>query len=170
MNDFDPNLNIEYPKIMISKKDIKLAYKLLDIYSGNISELTQIQMYSYQSIYLNKYTDLSNILNSISKIETKHLKILGILISKLGLIPYFVTYKDNCAIPWNSDYVNFTTDYRSMLINNINSEVEAIKLYNEIIKDTDDTYIINIIQRIIKDEEKHIEIFNKLLKQYDEDI
>ena len=102
-------------------------------------------------------------------VEMRHLRILGILIEKLGLVPYYVTYNNNNAIPWNSDYVNFTTDYRSMLVSNIDSEIEAIKYYNKIINETHDENIIQIFKRIIMDEERHVHIFKELLKQYDED-
>lgn len=165
---FNPALEIPYPKIEISKKDTAFAYKLLNVYAGNISELTAISQYSFQSFYLNKYKDLSNILMGISEVEMHHLKILADLICALGLIPYYVTY--NCsyeAMPWNADYVDYTTDYRNMLLVNINSEVSAIKDYNKLIYETNDPNIKEILKRIIMDEERHIEIFSELLKQYD---
>lgn len=169
MNDFNPKLNIPYPKIMVNKKDQFLAYKILESYAGEISEFTATSLYSFQSFYLNKYNDLSKIIESIAEVEMNHLKILALLIEKLGLIPYYVTYKDGVAVPWNSDYVDFTTDYRNMLLTNIDSEIRAIKNYNIIINSTNDENIIKIIKRIIMDEERHIEIFTELLKQYDED-
>ena len=169
MNDiFNPIVNMEYPDIRISNKDPKFAYKLLQVYSGNISELTAITQYSFQSFYLNKYKDLSNILEQISKVEMNHLKILAKLILELGLIPYYVTYGcGNMPNVWNSDYVDYTLDYRDMLLSNINSEVVAIRDYNKLINETNDPNIRNILNRIILDEERHLEIFNALLKQYD---
>ena len=165
---FNPTLEIPYPKIEISKKDTAFGYKLLNVYAGRVSELSAINQYSFQSFYLNKYKDLSNILMEISEVEMHHLKILADLICALGLIPYYVTY--NCsyeAIPWNADYVDYTTDYRNMLLSNINSEVTAIKDYNKLIYETNDPNIKEILNRIIMDEERHIEIFSELLKQYD---
>jgi len=165
---FNPTLEIPYPKIEISNKDIDLGYKLLNVYAGRVSELSAINQYSFQSFYLNKYKDLSNILMEISEVEMHHLKILADLICALGLIPYYVTY--NCsyeAIPWNADYVDYTTDYRNMLLSNINSEVTAIKDYNKLIYETNDPNIKDILKRIIMDEERHIEIFSELLRQYD---
>lgn len=169
MNEFNPILDIPYPKIIVNKKDPNLAYKIMNTYAGIISELSQISQYTFQSFYLNSYKDLSKILESIAMVEMKHLKILGILINKLGLVPYYVKYNNNKAIPWNSDYVNFTTDYRTMLINNIESEENTIRDYNKLISDTDDANIIQIFNRIIMDEERHIKIFKELLRQYDED-
>lgn len=165
---FNPTLEIPYPKIEISKKDTAFGYKLLNVYAGRVSELSAINQYSFQSFYLNKYKDLSNILMEISEVEMHHLKILADLICALGLIPYYVTY--NCsykAIPWNADFVDYTTDYRSMLLSNINSEVTAIKDYNRLINETNDPNVKDILNRIIMDEERHLEIFSELLRQYD---
>lgn len=165
---FNPILNIPYPKIEISKKDPVFAYKLLYTYSGNISEFTAVTQYSFQSFYLKDYKDLSRILEHIAEVEMKHLKILAELILTLGLTPYYVTYGcGNEAIPWNSDFIDYTTDYRNMLLSNINSEVAAIKDYNRLINETNDPNIKDILNRIIIDEEKHIEIFSELLRQYD---
>ena len=169
MNDeLNPNINIPYPEINISQKDPIFAYKLLKTYAGNISELTAVSQYSFQSFYLNEYKDLSNLLEQISKTEMYHLKILGILILKLGLNPYFVTYCSfNNPKLWNSDFVDYTTDYRDMLLSNINSEINAVRDYNKLISETNDCNIKEILNRIILDEERHIQIFNELLRQYD---
>jgi len=167
--DFDPIINLPYPKVEVQKKDPNLAYHILKLYAGNLSELTAVNQYSFQGIYLNDYKDLSKILENISIVEMRHLKILGELIEKLGLIPYYATYNNNKPIPWNSDYVNFTINYREMLVSDINGENDAIKEYKKIINMTDDSNIKAIINRIILDEERHIEILKKLLSQYDND-
>jgi len=141
---------------------------LLNVYAGNISELTATSQYSFQSFYLNEYKDLSNLIEQIAMVEMYHLKILAKLILLLGLTPYYVTYDcRNTPIPWNSDNIDYTVDYRDMLLSNINSEIIAIRDYNKLIKETNDPNIKNILRRIIMDEERHMEIFNELLKEYD---
>lgn len=166
-SEFNPKINLPYPKINIKNKDINLAYKIFDLYAGEISEFSAASQYSFQSIYLSEYNELSKILEEISIVEMHHVELLGNLIKKLGLIPYYITYKNNIPIPWNSDYINFTTNYREMLTNNIKREHKAIDNYNKIIKMTSNESIISLIRRIILDEEKHIEILSKLLNQYD---
>lgn len=166
--DLNPIVNEVYPKIEVTRKDPTLAYKLLNVYAGEISELTATTKYSFQSFYLHEYNDLSNLLEQIAEVEMKHLKILALLISKLGLIPYYVTYGcGNNTNPWNADNIDYTIDYRDMLLSNINSEFTAIRNYNKLINETNDANIKNILRRIIMDEERHVEIFNELLRQYD---
>ena len=97
----------------------------------------------------------------------KHLRILGELIKALGLNPYFISYNNKDVIPWNSNCVNFTLNYRNMLVSNINGENKAIENYKQFLTETDDENIKKIIDRIILDEQKHVEIFSKLLMQYD---
>ncbi len=165
---FKVALNIPYPKIEISSKDPNFAYKIFNVYAGKVSELSAITQYSFQSFYLKNYSELSKILEQIAEVEMRHLKILGELIKELGLTPYYVTYCcGNRANPWNADFIDFTTDYRSMLLSNINSEVIAIKDYNNLISYTNDPNIKEIIKRIIIDEEHHLKIFTELLRQYD---
>ncbi|MBQ7140021.1 MAG: manganese catalase family protein [Bacilli bacterium] len=168
-NNLNPKVNLPYPKIIVNKKDPNLAYKLFELYAGNVSELTDINQYSFQSIYLCDYVDLSNILKTISITEMEHLRILGELIKALGLNPYFISYDNNKPIPWNSDYVNFTINYREMLVNNIKIENESIEQYNKLLSEINDENIRKVIERIILDERKHVEIFSKLLMQYDSD-
>lgn len=164
----NPIVDIAYPEIKVMEKDLPFAYKLLDAYAGNVSEFSAVGQYSFQSIYLSEYKDLSKILKNISIVEMKHIEILGELIKELGLIPYYVIYKNQKAIPWNSDYINFTTNYRDMLVSNINKENESINNYNKLISETNDQNIKNILNRIILDEKRHIEVLTKLLNQYDE--
>lgn len=167
-NSLNPKVNLPYPKIDVNRKDPYFAYKLFELYAGNVSELTDINQYSFQSIYLNDYVDLSNILRTISITEMEHFRILGNLIKALGLNPYFISYdKNNNPISWNSDYVDYTLNYRNMLVSNIRKENKAIENYNHILTETNDENIKNIIERIIMDEKKHVEIFSKLLVQYD---
>ena len=169
-NILNPKVNLPYPEIKVNRKNPILAYKIFNLYAGNVSELTDINQYSFQSIYLNEYIDLSNILKTISITEMEHLRILGNLIKALGLNPYFISYdKNNNPVPWNSDYVNFTINYRDMLVNNIKNENQAIEQYTIFLNEINDENIRKIIERIILDERRHVEIFSKLLMQYDSD-
>lgn len=168
-NKLNPIVDIPYPKIDIKEKDPKFAYKIFKLYAGEVSEFTAVSQYSYQSIYLNEYKELSKILEDIAITEMRHLKILGELIKVLGLNPYYVTYNDNRPIPWDADNVNFTINYREMLVSDIEKEKLAINDYNKLASETNIQNIKDIINRIIMDEKRHIEVLSILLKQYDEE-
>ena len=89
-----------------------------------------------------------------------HLDLLGDLIKKLGGIPYYIN-KDKCT--WNGENVkyHFSTIYE-MLTYNIKSEKKAIEDYREAIKYTQNKSIKELLERIILDEQTHLEIFNRL--------
>ena len=165
----NPIVDKPYPEINVFEKNPAFAYKLLEVYAGEVSEFSAVGQYSFQSIFLNEYKELSKILEDISITEMRHVEILGKLIKALGLIPYYVVYENQRAIPWNSDYINFTTNYRDMLVSNIEKEKISINKYSQLISETNDQNIKSILNRIILDEKKHIEVLSRLLNQYDED-
>ena len=91
----------------------------------------------------------------------KHLEMIGGLIKRLGRKPYFIN-KEGSA--WNSESnlkYHFNSIY-DMLTFNIESEKKAIEEYREVIKYTQNKSIKDLIERIILDEQTHLEIFNRL--------
>ncbi len=89
--------------------------------------------------------------------EMHHLKILGELLSALGFIPYYMGSRNN---KWCSDRVKYRfNSVEEMMKYNIQLEKMAIKEYERLIENTEDTCIKEILSRIIKDEENHIRIF-----------
>ena len=139
---------------------MKYANLLYDSFAGEKGELTTITQYIYEHIELKRYDSFSKILLSIAIEEMHHLDLLGSLIKKLGGAPYYIN-KEKCA--WNTENVkyHFSSIYE-MLTYNIESEKAAIKGYRESIKNTQNKSIKDLIERIILDEQTHLEIFNRL--------
>lgn len=155
-----------YPKIKVQKRNSDIAKLLMHSYAGEISEETAIHQYLYQSILLEgKYEEISKILLEISKTEMHHLKILGLLIKKLGVYPFFLDPMVGCYEFWNSEFVCYDHDLSYILRANIASETKAIEAYSEIVYVIDDKYVKEILKRIIMDEQLHLEIFESLLEQ-----
>lgn len=89
-----------------------------------------------------------------------HLDLIGDLIKKLGKTPYFMD-KKQCM--WNAQNVKYHfNNIYDMLIFNIESEKKAILEYKEAIKYTQNKSIKDLLERIILDEQTHLEIFNRL--------
>lgn len=154
-----------YPEIKVEKENIEYAKLLLNSYSGRSSETSAIFQYSYQSIMLDdKYGE---IIKNISMVEMKHLKILGETIKLLGIDPMFIYPNniDNGFKYWNSSYINYTSNFNDMIKSNIEDEENAIDNYNDIINQIEDNYVINILKRLILDEEIHLKIFKDILNE-----
>ena len=161
-------VNKPYPKVEVEKENKEYAYLLLEDYAGVISEDTAIHQYSYQHFdQFNIDTEFSEALSRIAMTEMKHLNLLGKTIKLLGVDPkfIFVEKNENCPKYWKSNFVNYTTNLKAMLIDDIKIEKEAIKAYQKHIQMIDDRYIKQLLERIIEDEEQHIKCFNELLER-----
>lgn len=135
---------------------------LYNDFSGQDGELTAITQYIYEHIELNNRPDISNILLKIAIEEMKHIKILGEIIKKLGGKPIYVNSEKEY---WTSENVKYNfCNLDEMLEHNIKSEEIAIKGYKRAIRYTNNMYLKKIFERIILDEQKHIEIFENLKK------
>lgn len=111
------NSSRPYPSIRVNGKNEDYARLLMEDYAGGSSEETAIHLYLYQSLILkDKNEELADILKEISKVEMKHLDILGTLIEKLGVSPAFGAFDGDFLLPWNSSTVNYTADLKDILL------------------------------------------------------
>ena len=143
--------DIPYPNINNLKPNIPLAYKIKKAYCGQISELSCITKYIYQQISLNDdFKEIKYLLKSIAIVEMKHLEILGNILKKLGISPIY-TYLNKVENEnyWNSSFISYEMNIISFIKENIKDENKTIKLYEEIIKETND-------------EERNLSFFNHL--------
>ena len=158
------NKQIPYPEIPELENDLCLAGMIYDSYAGNISELTAVTQYVYQHIDVSNCEVLSKILLKISIQEMEHLDILGEILYALGMKPVYICSKGRF---WNASNVIYEVDsIEKMLLNNIEAENKSIRAYRDIINYTNNKELKKIFERIIMDEQTHIEIFTLLLKSY----
>ena len=133
---------------------------LYNSFAGEEGELTAVTQYIYEHIELKKFESFSKILLSIAIEEMQHLELIGNLIRKLGGKPYYIN-KEKCF--WSSKNIKYHfNSVFDMLNYNIESEKRAIEGYREAIKNTQNKSIQQLLDRIILDEQTHLEIFNRL--------
>ncbi len=159
------SIDIPYPEIKVEKKDIELAKKILNLYAGEISEDTAIHNYTFQMMIMHANEERKKILKEVAITEMHHLEILGLLIEKLGLTPFFVGVQNGTTKWWNGEFVTYEKEWKKMLLDNIGLEELAIQNYEKIIEETEDENVKYILKRIILDERLHIEIFSKLYQE-----
>lgn len=159
--------NLPYPEPRTEGPNAQFANILLKDYAGMVSELTAVNLYLYQHfVSEGKFNEYAELVGGISMAEMKHLELLGETIKMLGVKPI---YTDNAFPPgylWSAKYVNFTTLIKEMLKEDIKSEIQAIENYKYHISIIDDKYIIELLQRIIIDEELHVKLFNDIYEKY----
>ena len=133
-------INKPYPKIKVERKSSRNANFLKHLYASNESELTAILQYSYESFIIDK-EDIKNIIKEISIVEMHHLEILGKTIKLLGEEPIFAENSYCEEIYWNSDYIYYDTDLKTILEINIEQEKTAIRNYQMVLNVIEDIYI-----------------------------
>ncbi|MCI9279998.1 MAG: hypothetical protein HFJ02_04290 [Bacilli bacterium] len=157
-------VDIPYPEVKVSSKNIKLAKEILSSYAGPISEDTAIHNYIFQYLILEN-EEIKSILKEIAIVEMHHLEILGELVKKLGLTPLYLSVNNDKTKWFSGEYVTYEKELKNILLDNIRNEELAIKNYEKIIIQTDDEYVKYILKRIILDEKMHIQVFMKLYSQ-----
>ncbi len=155
---------IPYPVLSDVIPDYKFGRLVQDSYAGNKSELTTILTYVFQDLTNRDKEEVAMFLGIIAKQEMKHLQLLGEILVRLGLQPY---YRSTYGMKWCSD--NVRAEYsclEEMLSFNIKSEKEAIKGYHSLIDKCENDSIKAVLARIIMDEECHVQIFEYLREKY----
>lgn len=161
-------LDIPYPEVRVEEKNPYYADLLSQDYAGDVSELTASLLYSYQHFEIFKENEeFSRIIEEISIVEMKHLEMLGKTIKLLGKSPVYKTCESSMGdcVMWSSSNVVYDNDLRDMLKTDIKAEKMAIKTYEHHKEIIDDKYIKEVLERIILDEKRHLEIFEMLLEK-----
>lgn len=159
-------VDLPYPQIKITKKNSQYAKLLLSDYAGEVSELTSMNLYLYQSIFAkDPHNTYSEIVKGIFKVEVHHLIILGKTINLLGYPPTFkAPNRYNEIIPWTSEHLNTTNKLKEMLKEDIRNEEKTILNYTNHLYIINDKNLKEILERIILDEKQHLKCFEDLYK------
>lgn len=158
-------LPIPYPEIRVEGENKNYAKMLSIAYAGADGELSTILNYIYSHIITegkNPYS-LCDVLECIAVVEMRHFKTLGKLIFLLGDDPKFYSAMGRRSF-FNTGNLAYAGDISQILKNAIAGEKKTADLYRELSKVISDTYIRQILERIILDEEHHIKIFSELLE------
>lgn len=160
-------LDIPLPEIRVEKANPTYAQILLNDYAGKNGELSAITQYFYQYFITKyQYEDFAKDLECISISEMKHMEQLGQLIVLLGGNPLLRTINCGRNTFWCGNNISSTQNIRKFLYENIKAEKIAIQNYRLHISQIQDCYVRAVLERIIKDEEHHISIFNNYLNYF----
>lgn len=150
--------DLPYPEIVVDE-NLQEAKMLMPSYSGVAGELTAILTYAFQSYITLKQQDVKEVLEKIAQVEMHHHELLGTTITKLGGFPVM-----GARNYWNGSFVNYTLDPKKFLAQNIVAEENAIRNYERTILNITSPQVKTLLERIILDEQVHIEDFKELLK------
>ncbi len=163
-----------FPEATKSILDKNIVYKLMKINSGSKGEFTSLAQYMYQHFILTYNKKLPNFYEAIEKIAIREMIHYEMIAKKLYLSdvdPKYCKYIDNniniCDY-WSGHYVCYAKEFEKILKDNIKLEQIAINDYNEVLKESTDENLDEIVKRIIEDEVSHLDYFNTVLNAFNE--
>lgn len=154
-------VDLPYPSVKVQGKNTYYATLISGAFGGPGSESTAIAQYTAHNFYTYDYPEINFAYQCIASVEVTHLNLLGNLIRDLGLPPKFLTYETNCY--WTGKNPVYAYKIRQILLSDIKGERDAIAHYTRLIRQIDFPDIQRLFQRIILDEQKHIEILTNIL-------
>ncbi len=164
---------IPFPETEVEKPDKQYAELLYNAYSssGN-SELQAVTQYIYHHQTISN-ENVANILLCIALVEMRHLDALATLIEKLGGKPAYYNGNKSWFMTGDLGYVDNVQDCSGnknkndlvcqKVTTDLLGEKAAIKNYKALITEIKDKKIIKVIEKIISDEEVHVNILREVL-------
>lgn len=155
---------VPYPSVQVAAPNLSYAQMLSASFASAKSELTTITQYVYFSWVLEQGTsELCTCYQKIAQIEMLHLNLLGQMITALGGNPIFRSYPYKRPAFWNSGVLQYQCNIEKALRISIAGEQSTIEGYRHLSKLIQDPGVTAVLQRIILDEEIHIQVFQEYL-------
>lgn len=154
-------LDAPYPEITECENNPFYVSLLLNLYASAQSELTAVLQYVYQVHYfepINEQTAAD--VEEIGLVEMSHIELLAEAIIAFGGTPRYISSR---GMYYTTKSVDYTKDYVSMLLSDLNGEKAAIKAYGDSASMVKNAQLKDLLLRIQADEELHYKIFEKLL-------
>lgn len=159
-NDIDIKVNKPYPEIVDAYDDAETVGILKNLASSRVGEMSAVLQYVYQSVIADKTTEeIASILEEIGVVEMLHLDMLMHAITLFGGVPKYEDANNNF---YNTAHLNYSMKLKDMLENNIRAENLAIDNYKLAMKRVKNESLKQLFERIIEDEQKHIEVFKMI--------
>lgn len=159
--------DLPYPPIRIQEKNLMYANAMLANMASANSELSTITAYVYNSMVTEPhFKKCSQYFHGISIVEMRHLHIFGQLAMELGASPRFWSRYRNRMVYWNAGCNTYSLKLNELIKNAIRGENAAIDQYYQQTRWIKDPCIVEILKRIIMDEEKHVALLNQLYGEF----
>lgn len=158
--------DLPYPSVDTLTKDVRSGNIISFAYAALRGEITATLQYTYHHFYMGQTNqDYADTLMRIAIAEMKHIDILGAAMLKLGVSPKYVQCPNTQAY-YNTSTVSQATVPQKMIMDDIQGEMNAIADYQKMLFVLKNEQVEAIVQRIILDEQLHLETLKKMLSTY----
>lgn len=155
--------DLPYPEADINIKSDYEVKLLMPVYGGREGETSAVLGYVYgHYVTQDVEGELSDCLKKLAVVEMRHHDMLGRAIFRLGGTPYI---GGNYSY-WQGAYLNYGKNPSHIIKTSIMNEEQAIHDYLNVCKKTKMEEVKLIVNRIILDEEVHLELLKKLQELY----
>lgn len=144
-----------YPPVMVEGFNKRYAQLLQKNTASAMSELTSITQYIYHTWRLDeRFSEIAKTMQKIAMVEMHHLDMLGQLIILLGGDPKYQARAGDYPVAWNGSMVTYSRTVARMMKDNIILEQAAIDTYGRQITQIQDKYVVAVLKRIVRSEER----------------
>lgn len=156
--------DLPYPSVDVLTKDVRSGNIISFAYATLRGELTATLQYAYHHFYFDKPNpEYADTLMCIALAEMKHIDILGSAMLNLGVSPKYIQCP-NTKEYYDTSLVSQSTTPQKMLMDDIQGEMNAIADYQKMLFVLKNEQVEAIVQRIILDEQLHLETLKKMLE------
>lgn len=148
-----------YPILQNVQHNSQYARVLQNNYAGKGGEVTATMQYCYQDFVAHRFNqDIATVLSGIAKVEMHHMELLADAILQLGGNPTI----SGSGGWWSGNSVYYNVNVINMINRDLRDEELAILDYKKAIAFIHNDEIDALLERIILDEEVHIEVLTRL--------
>lgn len=157
---------LPYPPIRVECKNPRYAACMLSNIGGRTSEMSAVAAYYYNNLQAQSCSaEIAEAFYKINITEMHHLQMFGELACLLGADPRMWEMQNNHMMYWTPAYIAYPKDLKGLLLAALEGEEETIRKYAKQARSICDPYIVAVLERIILDEELHVEILKYFLAQ-----
>ena len=155
-----------YPPIQVTGPNASYAKEMLYNIGSCHSELTSVNLYFYDSLVTRAQApDVSECFRRIAMVEMHHLDIFGQLSVLLGADPRPWSCCGRRLAYWTPGCNEYPRALPLIIQYALEGENRAVEQYRQQTCKIRDPHIVALLERIILDEKKHIELFHQMLQQ-----
>lgn len=160
-------VDLPYPPIAVSERNLSYADMLSVDYCGSVSELSAILQYiNNENRLACEKCPMAKTLLGMAVCEMMHLQKLGELIVLLGgSIGFTANNRSGRPVMWTPSCLNIPTECSRMLQADMDAEKATINQYEMHISWIQDENVNAVLRRIIQDEEYHIMMLRMLMQE-----
>ena len=157
--------DLPYPSVDAFTPDVRSGQILSFAYATLNGEVTATLQYAYHNFVLfDSQPEIAETLLSIAVAEMHHISLLGKAMYRLGVKPLYTQYP-NSKNYYNTSCISQSVTPTKILIDNLKGELNAISEYRKILLVLDNEQVQALVERIILDEQLHVETLKKLMEK-----